>query len=60
MDKPTQIPLDKIDRERLIGTCQACLDEEPVVDSDNPHYVYESAMEAIFWEDVFKYINSLD
>lgn len=54
-------PLKNPDLSKLIKVCEErikeCEDGEGE-DSDTPHYIYESAMQAIYGDDVFKWLNN--
>jgi hypothetical protein len=59
MNKPTL--LKNIDLEDLENLCQEYLDyidsEEYCGDSDYDHFIFEKAMETLYGEDIFDYIN---
>lgn len=58
---PVPREASEIDWSSLIGTCVEAvreLDEEGYEDEDIRHYIYESAMEAVFGKDIWKWINS--
>jgi hypothetical protein len=60
MKKPKQ--LEQINLDELIKICQEYIDfidndEEYYEDNDFDQYIFEKAMETIFGENVFEYIN---
>ena len=60
MEKPKQ--LEQINLDELIKICQEYIDfidndEEYYEDNDFDQYIFEKAMETIFGENVFEYIN---
>ena len=60
-EKPQQ--LKEVNLDKLKRICQSYIDfvdndEEYYEDNDYDHYIFEQAMETIFGEDVFNYINS--
>jgi len=58
MSKPTK--LENIEIDTLVQLCQDRIDEiadGDDVDSDLPHYIYEAAMEAVFGNNVWSWIN---
>jgi len=55
MKQPKQ--LKNIDWSWVIGMAEECLLEDWYEDSDNSHYLYEEVMMAVYWENVFDYIN---
>lgn len=57
-DRPSV--LKNIDWTRLIQVCEERINElelDPSDDSDTPHYIYEEAMQAVYGNDVFDWIN---
>lgn len=54
-------PVDKPDFFEVIETCKAYIDQLDLngyADEDFPHYVFESAMEAVYGKGIFdRYIN---
>lgn len=61
LNKPQ--PLQNPDFSELITLCQYHLNSieknGPNDDSDKEHYIYETALEAVFGQDVWQWINRL-
>lgn len=60
MEKPKQ--LETVDLQKLREICQQYLDfvdndEEYHEDNDYDHYIFESALEAIFGKEVWTFVN---
>lgn len=60
MNKPKQIPREKMNFDELISQCQWYLDEVAQGNGDDfdQEYIFEAAIEAVFGEEVWQYINA--
>ena len=61
MEKPIPLPDDQIDLTSLRAECQEYIDSiadgSYHEDNDTAHYIFESALKAIYGKDIFNYIN---
>ena len=58
-DRPA--PLENPDFSRLLKTCEAVMNdyERDGRSKDNGHYIYEEAMQAVYGDNVFEWINQV-